>query len=326
MTFLDFISHPLFLFNKIVIIHIMNEENTQPLKTAVVAIIGRPSAGKSTFLNTACQEPVSIVSPIPQTTRNAIKGIVNTSLGQLIFIDTPGYHDSEKKLNLRLRNVTETQLDDIDCVLYIIDSTRTTGEEEIHTAELLKKLQAKTVVAINKTDLSQSRPLPIRQFVAENLPEIPAERILEMSAEKDIGINEVLRALYEISPEGNPIYDEETYTDQDLTFRVCEVIRGEAINRLKDEIPHAVYVEVADVEHRNEGKKLWIRAFLCVERESQKGIVIGKGAAMIKEIRMASIRKLSEIYIQKIDLDLQVKVDKNWRQRDYTINKLIPKD
>lgn len=303
-----------------------NKENTQPLRTAVVAIIGRPSAGKSTFLNTACQEPVSIVSPIPQTTRNAIKGIVNTSYGQLIFIDTPGYHDSEKKLNLRLRNVTEAQLDDIDCVLYVIDSTRATGEEEVHTANLLKKLQSKTVVAINKTDLPASKPLPIRQFISENLPEIPADRILEMSAEKDIGINEVLKALYSISPEGDPMYDEELYTDQDLTFRICEVIRGEAINRLEQEIPHAVYVEVADVEHRNEGKKLWIRAFLCVERDSQKGIVIGKGASKIKEIRMAASRKLSEIYIQKIDLDLQVKVDKNWRQRDYTINKLIPSE
>ncbi|MDY4985418.1 MAG: GTPase Era [Treponema sp.] len=299
-------------------------EETQELRTAMVTIVGRPSAGKSTFLNTACQEEVSIVSPIPQTTRNAIKGIVNTSYGQLIFIDTPGYHDSDKKLNLRLRNVTETQLEDIDCVLYVIDSTREPGEEEVHTAELLKKLQAKTVVAINKTDSNQSKPAVIRKFVSEQLPEIPADRIYEMSAEKDIGINEVLKALYSISPVGAPIYDEEVYTDQDLTFRICEVIRGEAINRLEQEIPHAVYVEVADVEHRNEGKKLWIRAFLCVERESQKGIVIGKGASMIKQIRMASIRKLSEIYIQKIDLDLQVKVDKNWRQRDYTINKLVP--
>ena len=299
-------------------------EETQELRTAMVTIVGRPSAGKSTFLNTACQEEVSIVSPIPQTTRNAIKGIVNTSYGQLIFIDTPGYHDSDKKLNLRLRNVTESQLEDIDCVLYVIDSTREPGEEEVHTAELLKKLQARTVVAINKTDSNQSKPAVIRKFVSEQLPEIPADRIYEMSAEKDIGINEVLKALYAISPVGAPIYDEEVYTDQDLTFRICEVIRGEAINRLEQEIPHAVYVEVADVEHRNEGKKLWIRAFLCVERESQKGIVIGKGASMIKQIRMASIRKLSEIYIQKIDLDLQVKVDKNWRQRDYTINKLVP--
>lgn len=304
---------------------ITSNEN-EPLKTAVVAIIGRPSAGKSTFLNTACQENVSIVSPIPQTTRNAIKGIVNTSYGQLIFIDTPGYHDSEKKLNLRLRNVTEKQLDDIDCVLYIIDSTREPGEEEIHTAALLKKLQAKTVVAINKTDAPQSKPKPVALFVKENLPEIPDSRIFEMSAQEDTGINEVLKALYDISPVGDPIYDEDTYTDQDLTFRVCEVIRGEAINRLEQEIPHAVYVEVADVEHRNEGKKLWIRAFLCVERDSQKGIVIGKGAAKIKEIRMAAIKKLSEIYIQKIDLDLQVKVDKNWRQRDITINRLIPKN
>ena len=301
-----------------------SNENNTVLRTGVVTIIGRPSAGKSTFLNTACQEDVSIVSPIPQTTRNAIKGIVNTSFGQLIFIDTPGYHDSDKKLNLKLRNVTENQIDGVDGVLYIIDSTRATGEEEIHTANLIKNLQDKTVIAINKTDLPTSKPLPIRQFIAENLPQIPAERIFEISAEKDIGINDVLKALYSITPEGQPIYDEELATDQDLTFRVCEVIRGEAINRLQDEIPHALYVEVADVEHQNEGKKLWIRAFLCVERDSQKGIVIGKGASKIKEIRMAAIKKLSQIYIQKIDLDLQVKVDKNWRQRDYTLNRLIP--
>ena len=298
-------------------------ENTA-LKTAVVAIIGRPSAGKSTFLNTACQEDVSIVSPIPQTTRNAIKGIVNTSFGQLIFIDTPGYHVSDKKLNLRLKSVTEEQLEGVDCVLYIIDSTRPLGEEELHAAELIKKYETKTVVAINKSDSPMSKPKPVRTFIAEQLPNIPAERIFEMSAQKDIGINEVLKGLYDISPVGAPMYDEETYTDQDLTFRVCEIIRGEAINRLKDEIPHAVYVQVADIEHRNEGKKLWIRAFLCVERESQKGIVIGKGASKIKEIRTAAAKKLGEIYIQKIDLDLQVKVDKNWRQHDNTLNKLIP--
>ena len=298
--------------------------DVEELKTAVVAIIGRPSAGKSTFLNTACQEDVSIVSPIPQTTRNAIKGIVNTSFGQLVFIDTPGYHDSDKKLNLRLKSVTEEQLDGIDCVLYMIDSTRAVGDEELHTAELIKKYEDKTVVAINKTDLPSSKPAAVREFLSKSLGNIPAERIYEISAKNDVGINEVLKALYSISPVGEPMYDEEVYTDQDLTFRICEIIRGEAINRLKDEIPHAVYVQVADIEHRNEGKKLWIRAFLCVERESQKGIVIGKGASKIKEIRTAAARKLSEIYIQKIDLDLQVKVDKNWRQHDNTLNKIIP--
>lgn len=300
------------------------EEKT--LHSGFVAIIGRPSAGKSTFLNTACQEEVSIVSPIPQTTRNAIKGIVNTSYGQLVFIDTPGYHDSEKKLNLRLKNVTENQLEDIDGVLYIIDSTREIGEEELHTASLLKNLQNKTVVAINKTDLPTSKSEKAIKFIKENLPLVDNSCIFEISAQKDIGINEVLKALYQKVPENSPIYDEELYTDQNLSFRICEIIRGEAINRLEQEIPHAVYVEVADVEHRNEGKKLWIRAFLCVERDSQKGIVIGKNASKIKEIRLAAIKKLSQIYIQKIDLDLQVKVDKNWRQRDYTLNKLIPKN
>ena len=299
-------------------------EDDKELKTGMVAIIGRPSAGKSTFLNTACQEEVSIVSPIPQTTRNAIKGIVNTSFGQLIFIDTPGYHDSEKKLNLRLKNVTETQLEDIDCVLYVLDSTRVPGNEEIHTAQLIKKHANKTVIAINKIDSKESKIQPIRRFIKDTLPQIPQERIFEMSAQKDIGINEVLKALYDIAPIAPPMYSEDDYTDQDLAFRIAEAIRGEAINRLADELPHAVYVDIADVEKRNEGKKLWVRAFLCVERESQKGIVIGKGATKIKEIRAASLKKLNRIFIYKVELDLQVKVDKNWRQRDYTLNKLIP--
>ncbi len=299
-------------------------EDDKELKTGMVAIIGRPSAGKSTFLNTACQEEVSIVSPIPQTTRNAIKGIVNTSFGQLIFIDTPGYHDSDKKLNLRLKNVTETQLEDIDCVLYVLDSTRVPGNEEIHTAQLIKKHADKTVIAINKIDSKESKIQPIRRFIKDTLPQIPQERIFEMSAQKDIGINEVLKALYDIAPIAPPMYSEDDYTDQDLAFRIAEAIRGEAINRLADELPHAVYVDIADVEKRNEGKKLWVRAFLCVERESQKGIVIGKGATKIKEIRAASLKKLNRIFIYKVELDLQVKVDKNWRQRDYTLNKLIP--
>ena len=242
----------------------------------------------------------------------------------MIFIDTPGYHDSEKKLNLRLRSITESQLQDIEAVLYIIDATRDPGEEEQHTAALLEKLQDKVVIAINKIDLPAARAEKVRAFVKTALPNVPENRIFEMSAEKDQGINEVLRGLYELAPVAAPIYDEEIYTDQDLSFRVQEIIRGEAINRLEQEIPHAVYVSVADVERRNDGKKLWIRAFLCVERESQKGIVIGKGASKIKEIRAAALKKLNQIYIQKVELDLQVKVDKNWRQKDLTINKLMP--
>ena len=301
-----------------------NNEKPQKISNALVAILGRPSSGKSTFVNTACQEPVSIVSPVPQTTRNAIRGIVNTSFGQLVFVDTPGYHESEKKLNLRLKTVTEEQLDGADLILYIIDTTRKPSSEEEINISLAKKYSENLVIALNKIDLKESKPSVIYKFLEENLNGFPKERILEMSAQKDIGINEVLKALYKIAPQNEALYPDEVYTDQNIEFRICEIIRGEAINRLKDELPHCIYVSVADLEQRGQNGKYWVRAFLCVERESQKGIVIGKGASMIKEIRQASLQKMKEIFPFKIDLDLQVKVSKNWRHEDSVISKIIP--
>lgn len=300
---------------------ISDSENQK--KTAVVAIVGRPSAGKSTFLNTACGEPVAIVSPVPQTTRDAIRGIVNTSLGQLVFVDTPGYHESEKKLNLRLRSVTESQLKDADVILYIIDSTRAPAKEEALTAELIAPYAARTIVAINKIDEPHSNIFTAHNFVTNVLPDVARENIYSMSAKTDEGIDDVLRALYKLAPVAPPLYPPDYYTDQDIPFRVAEVIRGEAINRLDEEIPHALYVDVADCEIRDEGKLLWIRAFLCVERESQKGIVIGSKASMIKAIRQSSLRKLKRIFEYKVELDLHVKVSKNWRQKDSVLKKII---
>ena len=291
-------------------------------KTALVTIIGRPSAGKSTFLNTAAGEPVSIVSAMPQTTRNAIRGIVNTSLGQLVFVDTPGYHDSEKKMNLRMRNIVADQLDSSDLVLYIIDSTRNCAEEERMIAEILKSHQDKLVIALNKVDEKNPLLVHARKFIKAHLPLVPENRILEMSAKNDVGINEVLKALYEMAKVAPHLYTDDAYTDQEVDFRIAEVIREQAINRLDQEVPHAVYVQIADLEMRSP-TKMWCRAFLCVEKESQKGIVIGKGAQMIKTIRVESIKALRKIFDYKIDLDLQVKVDKNWRQRDATLNKLL---
>lgn len=300
-------------------------QNEQPPvgdKTALVTIIGRPSAGKSTFLNTAAGEPVSIVSAIPQTTRNAIRGIVNTSLGQLVFVDTPGYHDSEKKMNLRMRNIVADQLAESDLILYIIDTTRNCAEEERLIAEILENHQDKLVIALNKNDAPKVLKEHARKFIKANLPNVPENRILEMSAKNDVGINEVLKALYDMAPVAPHLYSEEFYTDQEVDFRIAEVIREQAINRLDQEVPHAVYVQIADLEQRSPNK-MWCRAFLCVEKESQKGIVIGKGAQMIKTIRVESIKQLRKIFDYKIDLDLQVKVDKNWRQRDVTLDKLL---
>lgn len=294
------------------------------MKAGIVAIIGRPSSGKSTFLNTACNEDVSIVSSVPQTTRVAIRGIVNTSLGQMVFVDTPGYHNSDKKLNLRLKAVTEAQVKDADALLYIIDCTRPLGEEEEACAALVLPFCDKCVVAVNKIDAPNAKALAIRSFIDKHLKNIPSTKVFDISAKNDTGIDNVLRALYALLPNSDAMYEGDCYTDQDIKFRIEEIIRGEAINRLDEEVPHCIYVNVADMAERGRaGGKLWVRAFIYVERESQKGILIGKGASKIKQIRNAASAKCSKILERKIDLDLQVKLDKNWRQKDNVLAKLI---
>ena len=306
----------------------MSEENVQdeipPVgpKTALVSIIGRPSAGKSTFLNTASGEKISIVSSIPQTTRNAIRGIVNTSLGQLVFVDTPGLHLSDKKMNLRLTKIASDQIADSDAILYMIDSTRDHGEEEELIANLALPHADKTVIAINKTEAPGAKVDAARSFIKKLFPNFPEERIIEISALEDRNINQVLKALYDLAEEGPHLYPEEFYTDQEVEFRIAEIIRGQAINRLKQEIPHALYVSIEDIRMTGPNH-MAVCAYLCVERESQKGIVIGKKASMIKEIRVESIKECRKIFPYRVDIDLRVKVDKNWRQKDKVLDKLL---
>lgn len=307
---------------------IVNEETDEFIvepagpKTALVSIVGRPSAGKSTFLNTATQETVSIVSAVPQTTRNAIRGIVNTSIGQLVFIDTPGLHLSEKKFNLKLTAIAEENIKDSDEILYILDSTRDHTDEEEMIAKLVAPFTKKLVVAINKIEAPLAKPENSRAFVHRTLPDLPDSRIVEMSAKEDKGVNDVLTALYDMAEEAPHLYPEEYYTDQEVGFRIAEIIRGEAINRLEQELPHAIYVNIKHMEMAK-ANLLKVRAEICVERDSQKGIVIGKGAQMIKTIRVESIKTARKIFPYRVDIELNVAVDKNWRQKDHVLNKLV---
>ena len=229
----------------------------------------------------------------------------------------------KKKLNLKLKGIAAEQLDSADVILYIIDSTRAPGKEEELTAALIAPYLSKTVVAINKIDSADSKVALVRTFLATTFPKLESSRVVDISAEQDTNINQVLKALYDLAPEADQLYPEEYYTDQEVDFRIAEIVREQAINRLHDELPHAIYVEIADMEWRKNGKELWVRAFLCVERESQKGMVIGKGASMIKTIRVESIKALRKIFPYRVDLDLQVKVSKNWRQRDQLLNRLL---
>lgn len=291
-------------------------------KTALVSIIGRPSAGKSTFLNTASGEKISIVSSVPQTTRNAIKGIVNTSLGQLVFVDTPGLHLSEKKLNLKLTKIAADQIHDSDAILYIIDSTRDHGEEEELIAKMASPKKDKLVIAINKIEDPRADVPDTRAFISRTFENFPAERIIEMSAKEDTNVNDVLRALYDLAPEAPHLYPEEYYTDQEVEFRISEIIREQAMNRLEQEIPHALYINIDNLKMINDNL-LKVFASVCVERESQKGIVIGKGASMIKTIRTEAEKVCAEIFPYRVKIELQVKVDKNWRQKDLVLNKVV---
>ncbi|WP_304226698.1 GTPase Era [Gracilinema caldarium] len=295
-------------------------------KAAFVAVVGRPSAGKSTLINTLCGQKVSIVSSVPQTTRNMIRGIVNREMGQLVFVDTPGRHISEKKLNRKLVELADRALEESELVLYLIDASRPMGAEEEELARAVQYSRAypdRTVIAINKVDDKRADPATVHTFLKEKLPGIPEERRREISAKNGTGVQELLQFLFALAPEGPRLYPEDTYTDQDVQFRIAEIIREKAINNLREELPHSIYVDVADTELRNDGQRLWVRAFILVERESQKGIVVGKGGEMIKTIRQSAQKELNRIFDWKVELDLRVKVASDWRQNDAVLRRLI---
>jgi GTP-binding protein Era len=296
-------------------------------KAAFVALVGRPSVGKSTLVNLLCGAKVAIVSAVPQTTRNAVRGIFTRPEGQLVFVDTPGRHISERKLNKKLMDVSDRALDDSELVLYVLDASRAPGPEEEAVAERLKDFQDRIVAAINKTDAAVAEPEKINAFLERALPNLPPSRRFEISCLEKKGIEPLLACLFEMAVDGDVLYPAEYYTDQDVSFRISEIIREKAISRLKEELPHSIYVEVADLELCGDDtesgeKRLWVRAFIVTERESQKGMIVGKGGKLIKAIGQASRKELNSIFDWKVDLDLRVKTGKDWRHNDKVLKKI----
>jgi GTP-binding protein Era len=292
-----------------------------------VAVVGRPSAGKSTLVNQICGEKVSIVSAAPQTTRNAIRGILNRPEGQIVFVDTPGRHISEKKFNKKLTELSDRQAGEADLVLYVLDASRPPGPEEEAIAQWLAPLAEKTVAAVNKTDLPGADQKRTAAFLDEQLPGLKPDRRFPLSALMNQGVEPLLSRLYGMAEPGDPLYPEEYYTDQEAGFRIAEIIREQAINRLRQELPHSLYVDVADMEFtqaaaETSAPRLWVRAFIVVERESQKGMVVGKGGALIKAIRQAAQKDINRIFDWKVDLDLRVKTGKDWRRSDRVLRKI----
>ena len=292
------------------------------MKSATVSVIGRPSSGKSTLVNTICEMKVSITSATPQTTRNKIRGIYTDQRGQLVFTDTPGYHISDKTINKRMQDVTISALKDSDLILYVLDGKRSAKTEEEMIANMIKASRVPTVAVINKSDiLSENNIKEAKAFLSSVLPKVES---FVATAKNDEGIDEVLIALFKLAKEGELLYDESQYTDQDLEFRISEIIREKTISNLSDELPHVIYVEVSDLEYDEEKNEVWIRAFINVERDGQKGFIVGKGGSNIKRIGTEARKEIKSIFPSStVRLDLQVKTAEKWRQNSIILDKVF---
>ena len=300
----------------------MEREDNRLVKCATVSLIGRPSVGKSTLVNTICEMKVSITASTPQTTRNAIRGIYTDQRGQLIFTDTPGFHLGGREINRRMQEITVSSLDDSDVVLYLVDAKRQAGEEEDAITEILSRVKVPVVAVINKADiLTEDEVRAAEAYVSSKLPKAV---LLKASGLKDEGVDEILIALFSFAPYGQLLYPEDSYTDQNLEFRISEIIREKTISSLTDELPHVIYVEVADIEYSEEDSVVWIRAFIVTERDGQKGIIVGKGGENIRRIRKESFKEIKRIFPgSRLNLDLRVKAQNKWRNNQSTLDRIF---
>lgn len=265
-----------------------------------------------------CGHPLAIVAPSPQTTRSRVRGIATRSTGQLLLIDTPGFQDSNRPFDARLQALTAATLKEVEIVLAVIDLSRAGGPEEDAIIMLSRSFDGPVVIALSKSDLPSSSRRGGKSAVPSDFK---AQAILSLSAATGEGVEKLLLLLIELSPIGPPIYPDDRYTDQPQVLRVSEVIRSHAIRATRKELPQAMYVDIADLE--SEPQRIWIRAFLNVERDSQKGIVIGQRGVRITAIRIGAETELTKVLGRPVRLDLRVKVQRNWRRNPELLEKII---
>ena len=298
-----------------------NKEKTEPsFRSGYIAIIGRPNVGKSTLLNQILGEKVAIVSPKPQTTRNRVSGIRTTAASQIIFIDTPGIHQGHSLMNRRLMDTALHTLDDVDGVLWLLDAHGKIKQEEERIAETLRGVETPVLILLNKMDLvSKGKLLPLMERCAQLLPD---KEIVPVSALKGEGLDIVLNIVEGWLPVGPQYFTEGEHTDQSERFLASEIVREKVFLLTREEIPYGVAVTIDEFTEKEEKNLIVIAATIHTERDSHKGILIGKHGSMLKEIGKQAREELESLLGCRIFLELFVRVDPGWTQNPQALTEM----
>ena len=298
-----------------------NKEKTEPsFRSGYIAIIGRPNVGKSTLLNQILGEKVAIVSPKPQTTRNRVSGIRTTAASQIIFIDTPGIHQGHSLMNRRLMDTALHTLDDVDGVLWLLDAHGKIKQEEERIAETLRGVETPVLILLNKMDLvSKGKLLPLMERCAQLLPD---KEIVPVSALKGEGLDIVLNIVEGWLPVGPQYFTEGEHTDQSERFLASEIVREKVFLLTREEIPYGVAVTIDEFTEKEEKNLIVIAATIHTERDSHKGILIGKRGSMLKEIGKQAREELESLLGCRIFLELFVRVDPGWTQNPQALTEM----
>ena len=291
----------------------MNEQ----YKSGFVTLIGRPNVGKSTLMNHLIGQKIAITSNKPQTTRNRIQTVYTCEKGQIVFVDTPGIHKAKNKLGEYMVNVAERTVNEVDAVLWLVEPTTFIGAGEQHIAKQLSTVKTPVILVINKVDTVKKEE--ILAFIDAYRKTLDFAEIVPVSALKGTNTDTLLDVIFKYLPYGPQFYDEDTVTDQPQRQIVSELIREKALRCLDEEIPHGIAVSIDQMKFRKGGKMADISATIVCEKESHKGIIIGKQGAMLKKIGSAARYEIEQMLECKVNLQLWVKVKKDWRESDFLI-------
>ncbi|PGT82893.1 MULTISPECIES: GTPase Era [Bacillaceae] len=287
--------------------------HNQSFKSGFVSIIGRPNVGKSTFINRVIGQKIAIMSDKPQTTRNKIQGVYTTNHSQTIFIDTPGIHKPKHKLGDFMMKVAQNTLKEVDLILFMINAEEGYGRGDEFIIEKLKQTNTPVFLIINKID--QIHPDQLLPLIEKYKELYPFKEIVPISALQGNNIDTLLQQIEAVLPEGPQYYPEDQVTDHPERFIITELIREKVLHLTREEIPHSIAVVMDTLERRENNAAIYVGATIIVERDSQKGIVIGKRGSMLKEVGQRARVDIEALLGSKVFLELWVKVQKDWRNK-----------